>query len=239
VFVKETGNDQRAKISTSSVVVGIFRRVGNLTRRTAPMKSEPKREQPPGGNPVAVETAQHKPNDTSTLPREQQERNRKYAEAFPLKRGFIVGNLILVPCNYCASIHTHGWDPKHGSETEELRYAHCCNGPTSYRISPFRQRHLALVDSRAENILGINLPLTELARASRARAAGERIQTSLKSELRTEFRTEQKNRRLKKEAHLRAEREVQRARDKVLREKWKDMDKAARKTGKEGQTHGN
>jgi hypothetical protein len=45
------------------------------------------KEQPPGGNPVAVETAQHKTNNTGTLTREQQESNRKYAQAFPLQRG--------------------------------------------------------------------------------------------------------------------------------------------------------
>jgi hypothetical protein len=133
--------------------------------------------------------------------------------------------------NYCASIHTHGWDPKDGSETEELRYAHCCNGPTSYLISRFRQRHLALVDSRAGNILGINLRLTEIARASRAREAGEKIQTSLKAE--------QNNRRLEKEARLKAEREARRAKDRKLREKWKARDKAERKAAKEGRTHGN
>jgi chemotaxis methyl-accepting protein methylase len=142
----------------------------------------------------------------------------------------------LVPCNYCASIHTHGWHPEHGSETEELRYAHCCDGPESYRISPFRQRHLALVDSRAENILGIDLRLTDLARASRARAAGERIQTSLKSELRAEWRTEKKKRRLEEEACLRAEREARRAEVKEMREELKKADKAAL-AAREGRNH--
>jgi hypothetical protein len=199
------------------------------------MNPEPKTEQPPGGNPVADEAVEHKSNNAFRLTRERQERNWKYAETFPLQRGFIVGNLILVPCNYCASIHTHGWDPKDGSETEELRYAHCCNGPTSYRISPFRQRHLALVDSRAGNILGINLRLTELARASRAREVGKKIQTSLKAEL----RAEQKNRRLEKEARLKAEREAQRAKDKELREELNAKEKTARKAAKEGKGHGN
>jgi hypothetical protein len=199
------------------------------------MNPEAKTEQLPGGNPEADETAQHELNSRFRLTREEQERNQKYAETFPLQRGSIVGNLILVPCNYCAAIHTQGWDPKDGSETEELRFAYCCNGTTSYRIFPFRQRYLALVDSRTGYILGINLRHPELARPSRAREVGEKIQTSLTAEL----RAEQKNRRLEKEARLKAEREAHRAKNKELREKWKAGDTAERNAAKEGQTHGN
>jgi hypothetical protein len=202
------------------------------------MHPEHKTEQPPGGNPVANKTAQT--NNGNKLTKSQRRINLEYEKSFRLLRGFSIGRSLIVWCPFCDSWHIHGWYPENGPETEELRFAHCNeSGITSYRISPFRQRHLALVDSRAEYVLGINPLLTELARASRARATGEGIKTSLQSDLRAEWRTENKNRRLEEKACLRAEREAQRARNKELREELKDRDKAARKAAQEGQSHGN
>jgi hypothetical protein len=131
------------------------------------MNPEPKTEQPRGGDPVAAETAQYSTTNTSTLTKSQRKRNREYEKQFPLARGLCIGNTIIVfGCPSCGGTHVHGWDPKNGSKAEEFRSAHC-GGGKAYRISPFRQRDLDRIERRVKFALGLELPLTKLARVSK------------------------------------------------------------------------
>lgn len=131
------------------------------------MNPEPKTEQPPGGDLVVVKTAQYNNVNSETLTKKQRQRNREYEKQFPLVRGLCIRNTIIVfGCPFCGGTHVHGWDPKNGSKVEELRYAHC-GGGKSYRISLFRQRDLDRIERRVKFALGLELPLTKLARVSK------------------------------------------------------------------------
>jgi hypothetical protein len=126
----------------------------------------PNAEQPQGGDPAAAKTAQHNNIDMVRLTKKKRERNQEFAKSFPLLRGLIIGNTIAILCPFCDGIHKHGWDPKDGSRVEGFRSSHC-GKLTSYRIAPFRQETLKRLERGAKLILGIELPLTKLTRASK------------------------------------------------------------------------
>jgi hypothetical protein len=144
------------------------------------MNTNSENEKPAFAAPALKETLNSQ-TDEIKITKKQRRSNSEFAEQSPVLRGFRIGANLVVYCDRCDRFHVHGSNPKDDSRIESLRLAHC-GGGSSYRIAPFRQRDLKMIERLIQWHLGLDFPLTELAIASKQRVERDRNRHKRKEE---------------------------------------------------------